>query len=849
MRDAAIEYGTLKVTKTVTGDTNSTTYDANSIAFSVNVSFDTAGMYGVKRPGETTFTNVNFSAGIAGTFFLKAGESVEFNNIPTTVTYNVTEYEPSTAGYSKVGIDNASAKIAKTGSTATVNNKYTVGGLNITKAITVNGTGTASDTEEFEVKVKLTDTTITGTHGDFTFTNGEATAKIKNGQTLSVEDIPTKVGYTVTESDLSADQTKAGYVKGTITNSTGSISETAAEVTVNNTYTEPKFGSLQISKTVDTGNDPAPAGLADKEFTATITLSDTTINETYSGVAFTDGVATVTLKNGDTKTIEGIPEGVTATVEESDPSAAFTNYTFDTSSTTKVENLTISSSAVAKADLVNKYTQDKGKIKLVKTIEGPVNYTDLQGLMFTVTNEAGTLVGEYNLGRNFTDNNGQRELTLEVPVGTTYNVVETLYDIDSSMICTVSYAIGENGTFAKGDTVNGISVTKGDTTTVTYKNAYQQKHTVKISKAEIVDGPEIEGAKLKLTKNTVDGEVVKEWTSTSTPTEFELTEGTYVLTETLLPDEYHVQAESVTFKVDANGGITITEGSTQAGKANAEVSSTDAKKLVMIDDLGGILRITVQEEDTNRLVPGAEVKVTTVKPDGTKETKTYTTDSEGKIRITNLPASNEYSYEVTKVPEGYKVTTDGSKTAVAVEKGKETKELEKIKPKDVTPADDTKTGTLIITVLDEQTKQPVPNATVTVKNPDGTTNTYTTDENGKITITKLPAGDYKITVTKVPDGYTVTTGKEETATVEVGKTTEHTALIGTKTTPGTTPSSTPNQTTPGTTPNPKAPDQPAKTTVNTGDRVFVIPVIVLMVLSLIALVVIIIRKRKMRKEY
>ena len=848
---------TYKLTVTKTVEANTGAILPRDYSFKVK---NSAGKY-VNKATDGTITYVE--AGNATTFTVNSGsnQKTEIEGLVQD-TYTVEEVTDgvTVSGYSwnaetatsNPSVTTVTADLTQSDGRAALINRYTrlTGDLDITKAIAVTGNAPANmNAEQFNITVTLSDTSISGTYGDLTFTNGVANAVITNGATITATGLPTLITYTVTEADLTSAQTQAGYVKGNNNNS-GTIAEGKNSVVVDNTYTEPQNGALNISKTVNVTGE-TPADLADKEFEVTVTLSDTTINGEYGAATFTNGVATVYIKNGETKAITGLPtNSITAEVVESDASNAFANYTYDsTNSVTEVKNLTINSSGAVQANLVNEYTQDKGVLKLVKTIEGPVTEQDLKGLTFTVTREDGSSVGDYILGRDFVKNNdGNYELTLDVPVNTTYNVVETLYDFDNTKICTVSYKVGD-GDFKDGDSVTGVSVSKGNTTTVTYKNAYQQIHTVKISKAEIVDGPEIEGAKLKLTKNTVDGEVVKEWTSTSTPTEFELTEGTYVLTETLLPDEYHVQAESVTFKVDANGGITITEGSTQAGKANAEVSSTDAKKLVMIDDLGGILRITVQEEDTNRLVPGAEVKVTTVKPDGTKETKTYTTDSEGKIRITNLPASNEYSYEVTKVPEGYKVTTDGSKTAVAVEKGKETKELEKIKPKEVTPADDTKTGTLIITVLDEQTKQPVPNATVTVKNPDGTTNTYTTDENGKITITKLPAGDYKITVTKVPDGYTVTTGKEETATVEVGKTTEHTALISTKTTPGTTPSSTPNQTTPGTTPNPKAPDQPAKTTVNTGDRVFVIPVIVLMVLSLIALVVIIIRKRKMRKEY
>jgi hypothetical protein len=71
-----------------------------------------------------------------------------------------------------------------------------------------------------------------------------------------------------------------------------------------------KDGSLKASKTM-TGEDSSSTS-----FEFTITLSDKTVNGTYGGMTFTNGVATVSLKSGENATAEHLPEGTTYTVTE-----------------------------------------------------------------------------------------------------------------------------------------------------------------------------------------------------------------------------------------------------------------------------------------------------------------------------------------------------------------------------------------------------------------------------------------------------------------------------------------------------------------------------------------------------
>lgn len=76
-----------------------------------------------------------------------------------------------------------------------------------------------------------------------------------------------------------------------------------------------KVGDLTVTKTVS-----GSRGDQNKEFTFTVTLDKQDLNGKYGDMTFTDGVATFTLKHGQSKTANGLPAGVSYTVEESDNS-------------------------------------------------------------------------------------------------------------------------------------------------------------------------------------------------------------------------------------------------------------------------------------------------------------------------------------------------------------------------------------------------------------------------------------------------------------------------------------------------------------------------------------------------
>ena len=183
---------------------------------------------------------------------------------------------------------------------------------------TVNG-NEEDLTQKFTFTVTLSDQTLTGTFGDMVFENGVAEFELQHGQSKEARKLPAGLEYTVTESN------NEGYT-ATMTGETGTIedSATATAAFVNNRNDGSK-GGLTVTKTV-TGN----SGDTAKDFTFTVTLDDTTVNGVYGDMTFTNGIATFTLRHGQSATANGLPAGVAYTVTESDNDGYAVSATGDT---------------------------------------------------------------------------------------------------------------------------------------------------------------------------------------------------------------------------------------------------------------------------------------------------------------------------------------------------------------------------------------------------------------------------------------------------------------------------------------------------------------------------------------
>ena len=159
----------------------------------------------------------------------------------------------------------------------------------------------------------------------------------------------------------------------------------------------------------------------------------------------------------------------------------------------------------------------------------------------------------------------------------------------------------------------------------------------------------------------------------------------------------------------------------------------------------GHLLITKTDADTKKPLAGAKFKVTTA--DGTVEGNAngeFITDSNGEILIPNVRPD---SYVVTEIqaPDGYEISEEPKTIKVGTDGG--TYHLRF--------ADRALNG-LVISKIDEETREPIKNVTFEVSKINGERiGTYRTDSDGKIALSNLESGWYTVIETKAAKGYTI----------------------------------------------------------------------------------------------
>ena len=143
------------------------------------------------------------------------------------------------------------------------------------------------------------------------FENGKATFTLKDGESKTIENLPVRMGYTITE------QSKGGWLLARVDgDAEGKVPYRAtAEIAfVNEKQTA--TGSLVVTKELAGELD---ADDADTVFNFMLMLDDNTITtadaEEY-GVQFENGIASFSLKGGESITIANLPAGVGYTIAE-----------------------------------------------------------------------------------------------------------------------------------------------------------------------------------------------------------------------------------------------------------------------------------------------------------------------------------------------------------------------------------------------------------------------------------------------------------------------------------------------------------------------------------------------------
>ena len=167
---------------------------------------------------------------------------------------------------------------------------------------------------DFNFVLTLADSSITTTDAEkygVVFEDGKASFTLKDGESKTIENLPVRMGYTITE------QSKGGWLLARVDgDAEGKVPYRAtAEIAfVNEKQTA--TGSLVVTKELAGELD---ADDADTVFNFMLMLDDNTITtadaEEY-GVQFENGIASFSLKGGESITIANLPAGVGYTIAE-----------------------------------------------------------------------------------------------------------------------------------------------------------------------------------------------------------------------------------------------------------------------------------------------------------------------------------------------------------------------------------------------------------------------------------------------------------------------------------------------------------------------------------------------------
>ena len=261
--------GSLTVKKTVVGGDSQREFGF-TVALADGDGEPVSGTFG-KGEHAVTFTDGK------ATFTLKDGGEKTVAGLPVGARYTVTEdaAEGYTAAVNGADGSKAEGAVTEDGATVAFTNTVKTGELDVSKAVAARE-GLAVDADKiFKFVVEATDAMgrkVSGTYGDATFEDGEATLKLKDGQTARITGLPAGTAYTVTE--RAADGYKAAVNGAEGSRADGSISadQVAAAAFTNTFDPAPATASVpELTKVLAGGRKP---GLQEGEFTFVLSLTD-----------------------------------------------------------------------------------------------------------------------------------------------------------------------------------------------------------------------------------------------------------------------------------------------------------------------------------------------------------------------------------------------------------------------------------------------------------------------------------------------------------------------------------------------------------------------------------------------
>ncbi len=431
--------GHLTIGKVVDKAYDKDTLPGDTFTFTVDI-------YGTDTSKEYTYTKSDNTTGTikdGGTVTLKAGQTVTISDLPlgafTVVESKDVDYTTSvTKGTQGEDAWTATGTIAAAETDEVeFTNTYTkhLGNLTVNKnVVTLPNFTVPGDTFKF---------TVTGPNGYST------TFDLADGGTNTLYDLPLGQ-YTVTET---ANDKYTTTVNGTAGYSI-TVDVTATGATVNYENTQKSVG-LEITKTVE-----APTGITHPDFEFAIevpgVVNINALKYTVDGVEKQVSNGKITLAAGKKAVFTGLPAGAKVTITETEnadyiptPANRVVEVTLPNSgngtaafkNTLKTSTLEISK-VIADPDGYTVPKTDKFEFTVNLGIEGNYSYTLTSG----TTTSTGTIAngGKLTLGHN------DKVVISGLPVGTTYEVVETA-DADYTTTMT-----GDTGTIKADTTVKAV---------------------------------------------------------------------------------------------------------------------------------------------------------------------------------------------------------------------------------------------------------------------------------------------------------------------------------------------------------------------------------------------------------
>ena len=397
----------------------------------------------------------------------------------------------------------------------------------------------------YYINVTLTDAEnkpLTGSFNGIRLENGSAIYELVKDATITFTGLPLGTKYTVEEVnfDGTALTGEEEYTSRLSTNATGTIDKEAGTVVVNvtvtNIYEIPETSAvISVKKIVDgTGYNQ------DEAFEFTLSAAE-------EGIPMpTETGNKVSIKAGETGSFGSITYTDTGiyyyTVKETKGSTVGMSYDETEYPVTVVVSMNDEHKLTASV-YYNVVMTDIPEVEI-----------DARALVVTntyrVTSVSGTKTWRVPEGTELPESITVILKRNESPVDSKKVTAED----DWSYEFTELPAYSEDGSTAYTYTVDEEPV-EGYITTVSETNLINTITSVKISKVDIADGEELEGATIQLIDKET-GEVVEEWTSTNEAHEVTgLTTGkTYILRETVAPEGYGITSDT-TFELKEDGSI------------------------------------------------------------------------------------------------------------------------------------------------------------------------------------------------------------------------------------------------------------------------------------------------------